>query len=346
MKIPTIFTLAAILIVLLLNKPWSYFPLFSFAKSPAPISKSTPKTKKTTPTNTVSQAPFATNAPMSNQKILKDVGEAYMDNFGLTDADFQNMNNAGITIIEGNFDICATDEDVNYFLSKSAQYGIKVIMPAGSGEAEWGYACDEDPYSASQKPVWQKNMVTSFINKWKGNPAVYAWDTSNEAGSVLPNASSYMLTLSQLQTAYGDVKNADPRHPVMIRMNGWFFYDNDKDFFPAGNPFSAGVADIVMVNAYSNVEDYYPDFVRTVMRRAQTTISQIDPHVAYSAALGVWSEPPLWVLPTVEHLNHDAYASKNGKAPAIIAFFKYGAKDSEWYLPKDAPQLWKEISNL
>lgn len=346
MKIPTIFTLAAILIVLLLNKPWSYFPHFSFAKSPAPISKITPKTKQITPTDTISQAPFATNAPVLQQKILKDVGEAYMDNFGLTDADFQNMSKAGITIIEGNFDICATDEDVHYILSKSAQYGMKVIMPAGSGEAEWGYACDEEPYAASQKPVWQSGLVTAFINKWKNNPAVYAWDTSNEAGSVLPNSEKYKLTVPQLQTAYSDVKNADPKHPVMIRMNGWFFYDNDKDFFPDGNPFGTGVADIVMVNAYSNVEDYYPDFVRTVMRRSQTTISQIDSHISYIAALGVWSEPPLWVLPTPDQLSHDIYAAQNTKQPASLAFFKYGAKDSEWYLPKDAPQLWKIISAL
>lgn len=291
--------------------------------------------KTTTPTTKEAQA----------NKVLKDVGEAYMDQFGLTDADFKAMKKAGITIIEGNFDICASDEDITYFLNKAKHYNMKVIMPAGSGEAEWGYTCDQESYPATQKPVWQKTAVTQFINKWKSNTAIYAWDTSNEAGSVMPNAKKYMLTLPQLQTAYKDVKKADPTRPVMIRMNGWFFYDSATDFFKPGNPFGKDITDIVMVNAYSNVEDYYPDFVRTVMRRAQTTITQIDPSVTYMAALGTWSEAPMWTLHTPENLNHDIYAAKNGKQKAILAFFKYGAKGSEWYLPTDAPALWKVITD-
>lgn len=303
----------------------------------------------TIPASAMDQTPLVatpTAKPeIRTDKILKDVGEAYMDHFGLTDTDFKAMKKAGATIIEGNFDICATDEDIAYFLKKAKQYNMKVIMPAGSGEAEWGYTCDEESYPTTQKPVWQKTAVTQFINKWKNNSTIYAWDTSNEAGSVMPNASKYLLTLPQLQAAYKDVKKADPNHPVMIRMNGWFFYDSATDFFKPGNPFGADTADIVMINAYSNVDDYYPDFVRTVLRRAQTTITQIDPSVTYIAALGTWNEPPLWTLHTPEHLVHDIYAAENGKQKATLAFFKFGAKGSEWYLPTDAPLLWKVITD-
>src|SRR3972149_1709052 len=87
--------------------------------------------------------------------ILKDVGEAYLDHFGLAETDFELIKNAGFNTIEGNFDICASDEDVLFFLDSAQKYNLKVIMPAGAGEAEWGYECDIAPLP-EQKPAWQK----------------------------------------------------------------------------------------------------------------------------------------------------------------------------------------------
>jgi hypothetical protein len=290
--------------------------------------------------------------------MMKDVGEAYMDHFGLTATDFQTLKQAHITHIEGNFDICASDSDVQYFLDQSYRYGLKVILPAGAGEAEWGYTCDQNIYPRDQKPVWQSQKVVHWVNKWKHHPAVYAWDTSNEAGSVMPNASwrneahqtipdAFYLNAQQLQVAYKDVKKADPTHPVMIRMNGWFFYDFDDNFFRPGNPFASRVADIVMINAYSNVSDYYDDFVTTVATRAQDSIKDIDPKVKLIISLGVWEEKPLWYLPTPEQLKHDIAAVHSLNNIAGLAYFKYGAKGSEWYLPEKthgAPQLFEILS--
>src|SRR3990167_8958472 len=48
--------------------------------------------------------------------VLKDVGEAYMVRFGLTQKDFTDIKSAGFDVIEGNFDICAKDDDVRFFL--------------------------------------------------------------------------------------------------------------------------------------------------------------------------------------------------------------------------------------
>lgn len=289
--------------------------------------------------------------------LLKDVGEAYMDHFGLSDQDFKQMKAAGVTHIEGNFDICASDEDVRYFLNQSQRYGLQVIMPAGAGEAEWGYDCDQESYSPTQGPVWQKNKVVAWVKKWKNHPAIYAWDISNEAGSVFPNArwnndmkgtvpDALYITAPQLQTAYRDVKLADAKHPLMIRMNGWFFYDNDSNFFRSGNPFAIDVADIVMINAYSNVEDYYSDFVDTVMDRAIDAVQRTDPDVDFIVSLGVWREPPLWYLPTKNQLNHDLKVVASFDEPLKLSFFKYGARGSEWYLPEDAPEIWKRIGEI
>lgn len=268
-------------------------------------------------------------------KVLKDVGEAYMDNFGLTDTDFLTIKNLGIDIIEGNFDICATDEDVKYLLDKSLQYNIKVIMPAGSGEAEWGYECDKDPYPSTQKPTWNKDAVVNWINKWKYHKAIHSWDISNEAGSVFPNPSEdNMLTLEQLKQAYADVKATDSSRPIMIRMNGWYFYDYDSNFFRIGNPFGNKVADIVMINAYSNVDEYFTDFVQTVTERAYNSIKQIDPKSEIYISLGTWKEPPLWVMPDINNLNKELqYLISNSNVKGI-AYFKYGAENSEWYLPQ------------
>jgi hypothetical protein len=274
--------------------------------------------------------------------ILKDVGEAYMDHFGLTDADFDKIAAAGFDVIEGNFDICASDTDVKYFLEMSQKYNLKVIMPAGSGEAEWGYLCDED--YPDQKPVWDRLAVDEFINRWKSYNNVYAWDTSNEAGSVMPNSDKgYYLTLSQLQTAYKDVKSADSQRPVFIRMNGWFFYDYDNDFFRTGNPFGEKVADIVMVNSYSNVDEYFDDFVSTVYERSEKSIHAIDRHVQLTYALGVWEELPLWHVPTENQFHNDMQALGNNNVVGV-GFFKYGAVGSEWYLP-DHNSIWQMIDN-
>lgn len=305
-------------------------------------------------TNKKTTQPKNINTPTQKQpsqgiKMLKDVGEAYMDHFGLTETDFINFKKMGVNLIEGNFDICATDTDIRFLLDNADRNNIKVIMPAGSGEAEWSYKCNQEPYPKSQKPVWNKTAVTKFINKWKSHPAIYGWDTSNEAGSVLPNANpdtyANMLTLVQIQQAYKDVKAADPNRPVMIRQNGWFYYDDDKNFFKRGNPYTSNVADIVMINAYSNVEEYFPDFVSTVMNRSQKAILEVDPKVKFIVSLGVWNEPPLWKKPTTQQLQNDLNQYKKLNNVMGIAYFKYGANGSEWYMPKDSKDLLPQITN-
>lgn len=315
----------------------------------------------TMPKTVVKPSPTKAKKPDRQERfvMLKDVGEAYMDHFGLTDTDFKLMRDAGITHIESNFDICADDDDIAYFLNQSEKYSLKVFLPAGSGEAEWGYSCDTETFPKTKRPVWQKEKVVTFVNKWKYHPALYAWDISNEAGSVFPNASwendtnntvpdALYITTPQLQTVYRDVKMADPEHPRMIRMNGWFFYDNEDNFFRTGNPFGPESADIVMINAYSNVEDYYTDFVPTVMTRAIDAIMPISPNTRFLTSLGVWEEKPLWYLPTKNQLTQDLRSLRKIQQTEDIgiSFFKYGAKDSEWYLPEDAPDLWDSIKNL
>jgi hypothetical protein len=275
--------------------------------------------------------------------MLKDVGEPYLEHFGLRDSDFDDIYQHGVSIIGVNFDICASDEDVQYLLDQSERVGLRVVMPAGAGEAEWGYACDAD-IPSTQEPKWDADGVRKWVRTWKDHSAVYAWDISNEAGGNFPNADEgYRVSLEALQTAYLDVKKIDPEHPILIRMNGWFFYDFDEDFFREGNPYGPGVADIVMVNAYSNVEDYYDDFVSTVTTRAAESIKELSPDIEIIVSIGVWEEKPLWYLPSMDHVQHDVRDAKNS-APIAIAFYKYGAYDTEWWLPKHNSVLWKWLS--
>jgi hypothetical protein len=319
--------------------------LASPTASPAPIVTEAP--------NTPSPAPNLIND--RNISFMKDVGEAYMDNFGLSEDDFKKIAGAGINVIEGNFDICADEGDVKYFLDQAQKNNLKVVMPAGSGEAEWGYECSGEPYSNSQRPVWQKEKVLAFVNKYNTHPAVFGWDSSNEAGSVMPTASYYneksgevpaefYLTGEQLKQAYVDIKSVSKK-PVMIRMNGWFFYDSNDKFFASGNPFGKDMADIVMVNAYSNVSDYYADFVATVVARAKSAIGNADPGTKIIVALGAWEEESLWKMPTPAHLQNEIDATNENQDIVGIAYFKYGAKGSEWYLPESASNLWNVISS-
>ncbi|MFN7088734.1 MAG: glycoside hydrolase family 2 TIM barrel-domain containing protein, partial [Candidatus Paceibacteria bacterium] len=270
-------------------------------------------------------------APNKLLKILKDVGEPQYENLGLIEEDFFLIKNAGFDIIEGSFDICQDPADVKFFLDNAEKFGLKVIMNAGSGEGEWGYECDEN-YKPGQKPIWQKEKVRDWVLRWKNHPAVFAWDISNEAGANFPFGPArvksggnfekeYALTLSQLQQAYKDVKSFDPEREIMIRMNGWYFYDYKENFFRPGNPFGKDVADIVMINAYSNVEDYYADFVYSVMNRAAEAILKIEPNTKIIAALGVWEEPPLWRKPKPEHLIYDYQEALKIDKLIGVAFF-------------------------
>lgn len=285
--------------------------------------------------------------------ILKDVGEPYLERFGLSPADFNNIKAAGFDIISGNFDICATPSDVLLFLQGAHTLGFKVIMTAGAGEAEWGYPCDEN-FDSTLKPVWQKELVQAWVKRWAYHPAIYAWDISNEDGQNFPNAGGvnenwategYALTTKQLQTAYRDVKEADPTRPVMIRMNGWFFYDHDSNFFRAGNAFGSGIADIVMINAYSNIGDYLNDFVGTVSARANNSITAIEPGAKIIISLGTWEEPPLWFTPSLVNLKNDVSQVNKIDNLLGVAVFKYGAEESDWWMPRDALSIWNEFKD-
>lgn len=285
--------------------------------------------------------------------ILKDVGEPYMENFGLSPADFNNIKAVGVDVIAVNFDICAAPTDVLIFLTGAQSAGLKVIMPAGAGEAEWGYPCDAN-FSNTLKPVWQKEAVQMWVRKWAYHPAIFAWDISNEDGQNFPNAEElnegwaeqgYALSIEQLQQAYRDVKAIDPTHPILIRMNGWFFYDYDSNFFRAGNAFGPNVADIVMVNAYSNVEEYFPDLVSTVATRTHDAVRAVSPKTQIIVALGAWQEAPMWFAPTLTNFKNDIRQAKETDNLLGIAIFKYGAEGSEWWMPKSAPTLWNSIKN-
>jgi len=291
--------------------------------------------------------------------VLKDVGEAYMVRFGLTQKDFTDIKSAGFDVIEGNFDICAKDDDVRFFLDGAQAVGLEVILNAGAGEAEWGYPCGAEP-TKDMVPTWQKAAVGAWVEKWKNHPALYAWDTSNEDGGTFPFGTGgtdpdpawetkYALSAAQLQEAYKDVKSWDPAHPIMIRMNGWYFYDYPENFFRPGNAFGKDVADIVMINAYANVDEYFDDFVSTVLIRADRAIGAIDYGVQIIPALGVWEEPPIWVTPTIPQLINDYNQAAKAENLVGIAFFKYGAKGSKWYLPDSslgAPELWMKLREI
>lgn len=326
---------------------------------PAPVEGATVQEEEEL-SNGVSSVPIVRLAGGPSLAILKDVGEAAYPRFGLTREDFQKIKSAGFDVIEGNFDICADDTDVKFFLDSAESVGLKAILTAGAGEAEWGYPCDGD-FDPGMVPTWQREKVKAWVETWKNHPALYAWDTSNEDGGTFPFGTGgiqpdpewetkYALTLSQLQEAYRDVKSFDPAHPVMIRMNGWYFYDYPNNFFRAGNAFGRDVADIVMVNAYSNVDEYISDFVATVLLRATRAMYAIDPRVTIVPALGVWREPPIWVKPTVAQLVNDFNQAQKAENLLGIAFFKYGTRGgNDWFLPdpvRGDPKLWQTIREL
>ena len=325
--------------------------------TPSPIQKKpNPKTspKTSSPTSTPSTTLSPSSLPI---RMIKDVGEPQYDNFGLNEDDFKYIRDAGFNVIGVNFDICAHEDDVNFLLHTAQKYNLKVVMPAGSGEAEWGYACDTT-IPLTQAPVWQKDKVQAWVKRWKDLPAVYGWDISNEDGQNLPNGENnpqikeewikFALTTDQLQTAYRDVKAVDSNHPIIIRMNGFWFYENESNFFQSGNAFGNDVADIVMVNTYSNIlHPYDSEFVTDILNKAFHSIPQVDGSVKILPSIAAWKEPPLFDMPTIEHLQQDYNQAISFPGIYGMSYFKYGApKGNDWYI-RDAgrgnPTIWKKL---
>jgi hypothetical protein len=269
----------------------------------------------------------------------------------VSDADLDMMRDLGIGIVEGEWGMGdATAQKTLKLLDRLNARGIKLIMNF-TEESAWGYRPGDDPEGL--KPVWQKTAVEAYVRTIMKHPALFGYDVSNEAGENLPNGDTYRITAAQMKEASASVRAIDTLRPILMRMHYWDRFDGD---FTDQNPFTPGIADIVMLNLYSNwsedgVKPYLLGMISASAQELVDKVRGIDPKAKVWIALGTFKESPSFLRPTATDLARDIRAALALKGVGNISFFgwgpeRYPQEGKGWYLPEDGPDLIEVIRSF
>jgi len=269
----------------------------------------------------------------------------------VTDADLDAMESAGIGIIEGEWGMAdATPQKVLALLDRANARGMKLIMNFTENSA-WGYAYGE--MGAHQAPQWQKAEVQAYVRAIMKHPALFGYDVSNEAGENLPNGGTFRITSAQMKEAADSVRAIDALRPILIRMHYWDRFDGD---FTEKNPFTDGIADIVMLNLYSNwsadgAKVGIPNMISLSAQDLVDKIRGVDPDAKVWLALGAFRESPFFLRPSASDLARDIRSALTVKGVTSISFFGWGPErypdeGPGWYLPRDGSDLVEVIKSF
>lgn len=272
--------------------------------------------------------------------------------------DMREMRSAGITVLTTEWGMDEELAPVQAFLDRAQRAGLKVVMDGGFSDAAWGYDYDQR-FPESQRPVWQEALVTEWVSAWKDHPALLGWDIASEDGENLPNGGGSplwpgksSLSIRQLKKARATVTAADPRHPILLRMHYW---DPSPNPFGPGNWFADGIADIVMLNLYSNYSEnkrtpLFPEMIPEEGQRVLNDLRRVDPDAAVWIAVAAFeaeTHPPGYFLkPKASDLRRDTQTVKALSGISGIGFLEWGPQQSAkpyWYLPRDGRDLWRVI---
>lgn len=285
--------------------------------------------------------------------IMKGIG------IDVPQEDFEAIRAAGIDIVTTNWGIEESVEEAKEFLDKAEASGLKVVLDGGFSETAWGFT-ESDWYNLpkGKRPVWQRDKVQSWIEALKDHPAVFGWDISNEAGMNLPSGNraknsewpKSAITVKQLKQARTDILEIDPDKPILIRMAPWGL---NEVSFGASNPFEEGIADIVMLNIYSNYapgnQIYSPNIIQENGSEYIEAIKSVDADVKIWVATAVFKEPGIFQRPTVYALARDIENTLKFSHITGIGFYLWGpvylGSGETWYLPETGADLWNMIQH-
>jgi len=259
----------------------------------------------------------------------------------ISDNELDDLKNSNISVLGTEWGIGdVSQEDFKLLLDRINSHGLKIILDAVFSPSAWGYNND-DATLPNQKPVWQKDKVQTWVAAFKNHPAVYGWDISNEAGENLTADDGLRISLAQLKTAATDVRAVDATHPIIIRMHYWDESDGD---FGQKNPFDKNIADIVILNLYSNYSEdgktkLLPEMINDSAQILINKIKAVDANARVWLSLAVYSEPPMFLKPSSQDLERDLTASLKLTGIESIGFFGWGESEDDWYLPRDGQNL-------
>lgn len=295
----------------------------------------------TPPLNQASTATSASPIVWSMKLVNEDV----------TDTDLNQIASLGIGVIEGEWGMAeATPTELVKLLDRLQTRNLKFVMNFAD-DAAW--ADGGDTGATAHPPTWQIAPVQTYITAIKNHPALYGYDISNEAGENLSGSQKILTTTAQLEAAAHSVRELDTTHPILMRMHYWDEEDGD---FTAKNPFAAGIADIVMLNLYSNysANGKYSDLPTMLADSGQTLVDKIvarDPSVEVWISLASFRDQPLFIRPSAPDLRRDIAGALQLRRVAGISFFGWGPERYPevapgWYLPRDGQDLLEVIRSF
>jgi len=300
--------------------------------------KSAPKNNRSDNTVAVTNQDAAAKKIWHLKFVPADVGDQDLDMIAV----------AGFTVIateDGVNDI--SPEEMRQILDRVQAHNLKMIVDGGFSAGAWGYRDDgADP--SDQKPVWQKEKMTKWLQTLKNHPAIYGWDISNEAGENLPNGDRFKISLTDLKEAKETVRAIDQNRPIVIRMHYWDEYDGD---FGEKNPFAKDLADIVMLNLYSNYSadgtmPLLPEMIADSAQKLTDKILAVDPNIKIWLSLAAFADPPMFLKPTEKDLNRDLAVAVKIKKIDSLGFFGWGDREYPWSLPRDGENLSATITSF
>jgi len=290
--------------------------------------------------------------PALDTVIMKGVG------IHIPQSDFTEMRKAGIDILTTEWGMEQDVSKARLFLDRAYAAGLKVVLDGGFTDTAWGFTDDDwNDLPKGKQPIWQKSKVQSWITTFKDHPAVFAWDICNEYGENLPSGAitgnpewpKTAISLDQLKQARYDVLQIDPDKPILIRTYEW-----ESGEPPLGHwrPFEAGIADIVMLNLYSNHMEHnrltWPEVIQDRGAGCVKEIKWIDPKTQVWISISAFEDLPSFRKTTPDRLNRDIIQTLKISNIDGLAFFAWGPvigddMGKSWYLPDRGADLWVVI---
>lgn len=265
------------------------------------------------------------------ETVFFHVGDATRPHFGLSREDFEYLRSLGVSAIEGDFDSCANAEDVKYFLDESASVRLGVILPAQVRTQEENALCAVA--SQSDAPALTSDqIVENWVRQWKSHPAVIAWNTTDPQTVFSSSHSAVVQTASQLETSYASLKAVDPIHPIFVPLHPVSDASESGTVFPLLSDVSRPIADIVLLKPARGLLEE-----STVIGELLSLVSKLktDENQTVKVLVGVGGERQAdgWVFPSPTQLEQELRTLRSEPTILGVGFYRYGSKESEWYLP-------------
>ncbi len=270
--------------------------------------------------------------------VFFHVGDASLEHFGLSRQDFEYLRSIGVTAIEGDFDSCARDEDVKYLLDESASVRMGVILPAQIRTSEGSTECANlVQQSEAQGETAATQSVVSWVQQWKSHPAVIAWDTTDPQLVYTASQAASLDKSLQLEVAYASVKAIDPTHPVLVSLQQPIDASNSSIMPLSLKDLPVPFADIVVVQRSQPLSE--------IVSQVATLQSGDQQPVKVLIGVGGVRTHEGWVFPEATTLQQELSTLRESPAIMGVGFYKYGAKESTWYLPYHKPELLPVFQN-